>query len=147
MPKLDEQVPVPQPRQPGRSQPAHQALTPQPVRQVSEPGSAPDLRDRPCGWHPAAGAERAGEGVLSHMLSLWCSRSSCSHASAGSTGSHALAEVTGELLYPRDRPAAGAVHRGDCTVYTCAPSPASRSPGCSLGCTTFTSVGCIMTLT
>jgi hypothetical protein len=33
MPKLDEQLPVPQPRQAGRSEPAHQALTSQPVRQ------------------------------------------------------------------------------------------------------------------
>uniref|UniRef100_A0A8C7PU79 Potassium voltage-gated channel subfamily KQT member 1 n=1 Tax=Oncorhynchus mykiss TaxID=8022 RepID=A0A8C7PU79_ONCMY len=40
------------------------------------------------------------EGVLSHMLSLRRSRSSCSHASAGSTGSRALAVVTCSLLIP-----------------------------------------------
>ena len=32
--------------------------------------SATDPQDRPWGWHPAAGAERAREGVLSRMHSL-----------------------------------------------------------------------------
>uniref|UniRef100_A0A673XYQ9 Vitellogenin domain-containing protein n=1 Tax=Salmo trutta TaxID=8032 RepID=A0A673XYQ9_SALTR len=32
--------------------------------------SAPDPRNRPFGWRPAAGADRDGEGILSHVLPL-----------------------------------------------------------------------------
>ena len=80
------------------------------------------------------------------MLSLRCSRLPCSRISAGLTGFPCLSRGDRSAPAPQDRhfgqrPAAGAARWGGGTVM-CAPSPVSRSPGCSLRCTPATIIMC-----
>ena len=78
---------MPQPRQPGRSQPAHQALTPQPVCQVSVP-----------------------QQIIPLVGFLWLEQYALFPGDLGHhvplpqpelAGSRALAEVIGPLLIPK----------------------------------------------